>query len=48
LSKHVKGIRLWFSDCWIRTQYAHLNERGVGLHSLQENLTMEKSNATGQ
>ncbi len=25
-----------------------LNERGVGFHSLQENLTMEKSNATGQ
>lgn len=26
----------------------NLNERGVGFHSLQENLTMEKSNATGQ
>ncbi|PEJ37136.1 DNA invertase [Peribacillus butanolivorans] len=25
-----------------------LNERGVGFHSLQENLTMDKSNATGQ
>ncbi|MDM5309895.1 recombinase family protein [Peribacillus frigoritolerans] len=26
----------------------NLNERGVGFHSLQENLTMDKSNATGQ
>ena len=25
-----------------------LNERGVAFHSLQENLTMDKSNATGQ
>lgn len=25
-----------------------LNERGVGFHSLQENLTMDKSNATRQ
>ena len=25
-----------------------LNERGVGFHSLQENLTMDKSNETGQ
>lgn len=25
-----------------------LNERGIGFHSLQENLTMDKSNATGQ
>jgi DNA invertase Pin-like site-specific DNA recombinase len=24
-----------------------LTERGVGFHSLQENLTMDKSNATG-
>jgi len=26
----------------------NLNERGVGFHSLKENLTMDKSNATGQ
>ncbi|MDT9027457.1 recombinase family protein [Rossellomorea yichunensis] len=26
----------------------NLNERGVGFHSLQENLTMDKTNATGQ
>lgn len=26
----------------------NLNERGVGFHSLQENLSMDKSNATGQ
>lgn len=26
----------------------NLNERGIGFHSLQENLTMDKSNATGQ
>ncbi|WP_347550033.1 recombinase family protein [Pseudalkalibacillus hwajinpoensis] len=25
-----------------------LNERGIGFHSLQENITMDKSNATGQ
>ncbi len=25
-----------------------LNDRGIGFHSLQENLTMDKSNATGQ
>lgn len=25
-----------------------LNERGVGFHSLKENLTIDKSNATGQ
>ena len=25
-----------------------LNEQGIGFHSLQENLTMDKSNATGQ
>jgi|SRR5699024_188784 len=25
-----------------------LNERGIGFHSLQENITMHKSNATGQ
>jgi DNA invertase Pin-like site-specific DNA recombinase len=25
-----------------------LNERGVGFHSLQENLTLDKSNGTGQ
>jgi len=24
-----------------------LNERGIGFHSLQENITMDKSNATG-
>ena len=26
----------------------NLNKRGIGFHSLQENLTMDKSNATGQ
>ncbi|MFS0883091.1 recombinase family protein [Metabacillus niabensis] len=26
----------------------NLNERGIGFHSLQENLTMDRSNATGQ
>lgn len=25
-----------------------LNEQGIGFHSLQENITMDKSNATGQ
>jgi DNA invertase Pin-like site-specific DNA recombinase len=25
-----------------------LNEQGIGFHSLQENLTMERNNATGQ
>ena len=37
-----------FMFIYIKVIVNTLNERGVGFHSLQENLTMDKSNATGQ